>query len=308
MAAAQSFRGCPFPGFSNEAAVEEFTKLSLKPADTVMVSIPKAGTTWVNKILYLLLRTDTEGVLPEFDGPDIGANGQIYPDWLPVGSEKQPVGPGGMMGNWSFDDLKTQHEPRLFSTHVPAGLLPEDLKQCGRCVYVLRNPKDCLNSLHYFRGEAKDGWLGNEHGPGSFERYITGVNAYGSFFDHVSGMEDYIHEFLGDRALVLYYEQLKGDITGQVGRIADFLGVEMTRAKLEAVLHEVDINTMKAKKDSISSVLIRKGVCKDWENAQIPAEKWLEFDAIFEETIGSRPIAQPFRSAMTPSSESPQTE
>jgi hypothetical protein len=35
------------------------------------------------------------------------------------------------------------------------------------------------------------------------------VNAYGSFFDHVSGMEDYIHEFLGDRALVLYYEQLK---------------------------------------------------------------------------------------------------
>ena len=55
MAAAQSFRGCPFPGFSNEvamitspclwlltlpaqAAVEEFTKLSLKPADTVMVS------------------------------------------------------------------------------------------------------------------------------------------------------------------------------------------------------------------------------------------------------------------------------
>ena len=55
MAAAQNFRGCPFPGFSNEvamitspclwlltlpaqAAVEEFTKLSLKPADTVMVS------------------------------------------------------------------------------------------------------------------------------------------------------------------------------------------------------------------------------------------------------------------------------
>ena len=104
--------------------------------------------------------------------------------------------------------------------------------------------------------------------------------------------------------------RLQGDIRGrrQVERIADFLGVEMTRAKLKAVLHEVDINTMKAKKDSMSSVLIRKGVCKDWENAQIPAEKWLEFDAIFEETIGSRPNAQPFRSAITPSSESPQTE
>lgn len=123
--------------------------------------------------------------------------------------------------------------------------LPEQLKQKGRFVYVTRNPKaaphtltstqpgtcgtsrvlsvitgqDCLNSLHYFRGEAKDGWSGNEHGPGSMPRFLNGgeppgklaaglgtvpctlhssdprwlsVNAYGGFFKHFCDADDYM--------------------------------------------------------------------------------------------------------------------
>ena len=71
------------------------------------VSFPKAGTTWVNKILYLLLRTDTEGVLPELDGPDIGANGQIYPDWLPVPPDRSQL---------SAALLVVSHSSRLFAS------------------------------------------------------------------------------------------------------------------------------------------------------------------------------------------------
>jgi hypothetical protein len=39
---------------------------------------------------------------------------------------------------------------------------------------------------------------------------------------------------------------------------------------------------------------------QDWENADMPAEKWLEFDEMFEAKIGQRPIAQPFRPYMQP--------
>merc|ERR1719506_1516449 len=116
------------------------------------------------------------------------------------------------MGDWCFQDLLDQPRPRIFSTHSHPALLPEELKKHGRCVYVIRNPKDCCNSLHYFRGEAKDGWLGNENGPGSFDRFLSGVNAYGSYFDHVAAMEDYIAEHIKERALVVYYELLKADI------------------------------------------------------------------------------------------------
>merc|ERR1712159_744247 len=177
----------------------------------------------------------------------------------------------------------------------------QELKQRGRLVYVLRNPKDCLNSLHYFRGEAKDGWTGNEHGPGSLARFLTGVNAYGSIFDHVATMEDFINAHLGERAIVLYYERLKEDITAEIERVAKFLKLEMTPAKLEFVRSEVDIKTMASKKSSFGSMLIRKGVTKDWENADVSPEKWAEFDEVFEKTIGQRMIAQPFRPYMLPS-------
>ena len=115
-------------------------------------------------------------------------------------------------------------------------------------------------------------------------------------------VEDYIKENkLEDRAIILYYEELKQDIVGQLERIAKFLGVELNATKLEIIRHEVDIKTMSSKPGTISQILIRKGVTKDWENAAVSPEKWKEFDAIFEEKVGQRPIAQPFRPWMLPS-------
>jgi len=296
MAAPNTFCGHPFPSFANEEAVNYFRGIEMRDDDVCMVSFPKAGTTWVNKILYMMLRTDEDGVpLPGLPERDMGASGQVYPDWLAVGTEPKPIGPGGMMGAWCTADLLNQPTPRLISTHSPAALLPEELKVRGRLVYVIRNPKDCLNSLHYFRGVAKDGWSGNENGPGSMARFLSGVNAYGSYFDHVATMDDYIQEHLKDRALVVYYEELKEDISTQLTRIASFLGVPLNQTRLEVIRNETDIRTMASKKDSISSVLIRKGINKDWESADVSAEQWAELDKVFEASIGRRAIAEPMR-------------
>jgi len=61
----------------------------------------------------------------------------------------------------------------------------------GKLIVVLRNLKDIITSLHFFRGEAKDGWMGNEHGPGSFNRFLASEeggecpNAYGSSIEWI---------------------------------------------------------------------------------------------------------------------------
>ena len=50
---------------------------------------------------------------------------------------------------------------------------------------MVRNLKDTLVSLHNFRGAAIDGMLGNDLGPGSFERFVNVdgcPNAMGSAF------------------------------------------------------------------------------------------------------------------------------
>ena len=79
----------------------------------------------------------------------------------------------------------------------------------------------------------QDGWLGNEHGAGSFNRYLADPcpNAYGSTFDWVAELDALVTALKpSSRVLVLYYEQLKLNLPAQIDRIDDFLGTKMARA------------------------------------------------------------------------------
>jgi len=304
-AAPKSYAGWPMPSFFNEDGCKAFGDLELEEDDIIMVSFVKAGTTWVNKIIHCLVRLDESGKPQEnlSGSADLGASGQIYPDWLPLEKPTDPewagIGPGGMMGKVDFKDLTSQPRPRLFSTHLPAELLPKSLASKGRLIYVMRNPKDCLNSLHYFRGEAKDGWLGNEHGEGSLKRYLSGANAYGSFFDHVPSMQTYIDTKCSDRALVVYYEDLKLNHDEGIATLSKFLGVPLSPEKLKVVRDMTTFSAMSGGTvGKLSTILCRKGVSGDWVNSQLSAEQWSLLDQAFEEKLGNCKIAQPLRAWM----------
>lgn len=86
--------------------------------------------------------------------PDICSEGQVYPDAVPL---ERPAEPRPIFGYGSLQELLAQAEPRLLSTHLPAPFLPDLSKGGGRLVYVLRNPKDAITSLHFFRGEVLSG-------------------------------------------------------------------------------------------------------------------------------------------------------
>jgi len=76
--------------------------------------------------------------------------------------------PGQIQPRISRPQLLAQPTPRLFSTHLYGDWLPDRLTDpnhgTGKLIFVVRNTKDMLASLHFFRGEATDGWYGNEHG------------------------------------------------------------------------------------------------------------------------------------------------
>ena len=149
----------------------------------------KAGTTWVHKIIYSLSHVyDDNGVdrgSTSSDGDDsmnVGENGQAYPSALPVDRAEMEAGlkdPDDVVtkfskehfGDFTVEDLMNQPEPRQFSTHwfgkkfLPLDFLggvgtddDGDEEGKGRLVIVLRNFKDVMVSLHFFRGLAKDGW------------------------------------------------------------------------------------------------------------------------------------------------------
>ena len=279
-----------------------FRDLELHADDVVMVSGVKAGTSWVQKILHSLLRMDEHGSFGECSlETDVGFNNQIYPDAL---AKDRPENPHYLFQNACFDDLANQPSPRLFSTHLwREDLLPKSLVDAehgqGKLVVVLRNPKDVLASLHFFQGEAKDGWFGNEHGPGSFHRFNdeSTPNAFGSYYAAVKSLESSVAK-LGARALVVYYEDLHMDLSAELNRIASFCGLPLGPKKLDAVLRRVSFQSMKDA-GGLSSILTRQGIIGDWRN-HLDVEHWSVIDRIVQERLGNSELARKFLAWMTP--------
>ncbi|KAH8051808.1 sulfotransferase [Aureococcus anophagefferens] len=264
------WKDLPVPPFFNDEAAEAFEALETRADDVILASPMKAGTTWVHKILALMLHgLDDAGetIEPSSDmlrrvlkgnmraaapaarparerlppGRSSRATRRAPPQLPRRAAHDDAVVPSFMGGFLSYADLVALPEPRLFTTHFPARHLPAKLTDPehgqGRLVVVLRNPKDMCASLHFFRGEAKDGWLGNEHGPGSIARFCApdSPNPYGSFFTYVNEIGRVAAPLIAkDRCLVVYYERLKFDLPAELERIAAFLRCPLPPAKRDA--------------------------------------------------------------------------
>jgi len=324
----RQYKGMPVPFWFHDKSADAFRAMSMRDDDVILSSMVKAGTTWVHKILHSLLHVyDDEGnIIPgSNDEGSIGASGQIYPDAMPLNREEQKKmleeadggGPAKFVrdhfGDFTFQELCDQPPPRLISTHLfGMNLLPEELlgtdetEGRGRLVIVLRNLKDVMCSLHFFLGEAKDGWLGNEHGPGSFNRFIDEKcpNAFGSPLDWTAD-QDKVVTFLQEQAaklckkervLVVYYEGLKADLPAQLDRINGFLGLSsLTAEKRTAVADACGFSAMKGGgAGRLTNSIMRKGSIGDWRN-HLNKELWEKFDDIFARKLGNVDIARPLR-------------
>lgn len=106
------------------------------------------------------------------------------------------------------------------------------------CETEMPGRKDALTSNHFFKGEPKDGWLGNEHGPGSLARYLDPncKNAFGSVFTAIQENDKVVASLAGTgRVHVMYYDEMKEDLGKELDRLSAFLGLKMSEAKREKV-------------------------------------------------------------------------
>jgi len=209
--------------------------------------------------------------------------------------------------------IVNQPEPRLFSTHLfGRHLLPQQLfydtenksdsdknmhvqpEGKGRLIIVLRNLKDSLCSLHHFRGLPMDGWEGNEHGPGSYQRFIAEEcpNAFGSTFEWVKDTNNVLKYICSERVHVVYYESFLLDFDAQLKQLNDFLGLnELTTTKCEAI-HKACAAGRMSHDNARYTAVVEKGKIGEWEK-YIDEGRWNEFDRIFDERLENVTIAEP---------------
>ncbi|KAI9105094.1 hypothetical protein K1719_022810 [Acacia pycnantha] len=192
--------------------------------DTILVTLPKSGTTWLKALTFTILNRKTYDLNPN---PNLTKTHHPHPLFTANPHELVPF-------IEYYDDLlkptpslgSLSSSPRLFACHVPYVLLPESVKQSGcKIVYLCRNPKDLFVSTWKFvnkllEPEAAPGLLPMED---AFEKFCKGLVGYGPFWDHMLG---YHKESLKnpEKVMFLRFEELKSEPVKVLKNLAEFMG------------------------------------------------------------------------------------
>ncbi|XP_072044656.1 sulfotransferase 1C4-like [Amphiura filiformis] len=266
--------------------------------DAYVVSYPKAGTTWVQEIMFLAMnnadveRTKTGHTMLRIPYIEANIKGPKLRHSPPLKALlmlwyllkvmfrmllfciKQGQMPVGIS---PLSMARILPSPRLLKTHLPFQLLPPDImKKKAKIVYVARNPKDLAVSYFNFHK-----WMPMIPNYSSWDTYfddfMAGKLNYGHWYEHYLGFWNRRHE---ENILFIKYEDMKKDHKAAVTQICDFLGYTYSEEILASITEHTTFSSMKknpmtnpdslfprkvtAEKDNTS--FMRKGKVGDWRN------------------------------------------
>ncbi|XP_026122148.1 sulfotransferase family 5A, member 1 isoform X2 [Carassius auratus] len=245
----ETFHNIMFPGHMHtKDSLNYAINFQFQDTDTVIVTYPKSGTTWMQEIITLVL------------GKGDPTIAQTQPNWARAPWLEQ---------YYCVDVLKASTGPRIITTHLPYHLLAEALQDSkAKVIYVARNLKDVLVSYYHFHKMAN--FLPD---PGTFSDFLNdflkGAVHYGSWFDHVNGWTSHtkdIHNFL----YITYEEMCK--------KVSRFLQCNLTEDELMLAQKHCSFNSMKENTmvnytlipqeimDHSKGKFMRKGKVGDWKN------------------------------------------
>ncbi|KAF7659529.1 hypothetical protein LDENG_00296070 [Lucifuga dentata] len=256
------------------------------PSDLLIATYPKAGTTWTQEIVDLLLHNGDAEACKRAPTP-------IRSPFLEICSPS-PI-PSGL------ELLAKMDPPRMIKTHLPFQLVPPGFWE-SKCkvIYVARNAKDNVVSYYHF-----DTMNLTQPEPGPWEGYIhkfmTGQLSWGSWYDHVKG---YWEEREKRNILYLFFEDMKENPRREVERIMRYLDLSISDDVIDHIVELTSFKSMKENPmanyscipnnvfDQSVSLFMRKGEVGDWKNHFSPEQSKM-FDEDYEKQMKEANI--PFR-------------
>ncbi|XP_074475298.1 sulfotransferase 1C1-like [Sebastes fasciatus] len=255
------------------------------PSDLLIATYPKAGTTWTQEIVDLLLHN---GDAEACRRAPIYLRSPFLELFFPPPSHS------------GLDLLKTMDPPRIIKTHLPFQLVPPAFWE-NKCktIYVARNAKDNMVSYYHFD---RMNLTQPEPGPweGYMPKFMRGELALGSWYDHVKG---YWLEREKKNILYLFYEDMKENPRREVERIMRYLDLSVSDEVISRIVELTSFKNMKENPmtnysfipeifDQTISPFMRKGIVGDWRNHFTP-EQLKTFDEDYEKQM--KDVNIPFR-------------
>jgi aryl sulfotransferase len=226
---------------------DRWTAFRPRPNDIVVATYPKSGTTWVQRILSLLIFRSAEPI----------ALDRTFP-WLEV--NRRPI-------ESVVADLEAQQHRRSVKTHVPFDGIPHFDE--ARYIHVVRDGRDVCMSYHNhctgFRPEALARMDAIGLAEPSLRRPYPRVHPDPRIHFHnwlttgaVDGERDgtpYLSYFAYERTfwdarkeknlLFVHYNDLQADLTGEMRRIAHFLDIDIADTEVSRLAGSASFESMR---------------------------------------------------------------
>mmetsp|Transcript_11616 Transcript_11616/g.17337 ORF Transcript_11616/g.17337 Transcript_11616/m.17337 type:complete len:315 (-) Transcript_11616:221-1165(-) len=262
-------RGVPQnPLFDAEKFETMISNFESRESDVFICTYVKAGTTWTQQIVTLLLNN---GVA------DAKSYGEQVP-WLEALCAVEIL-PEREAPGWTPDKVKTNQERRFFKSHAMVSDLPGGSEK-PKIIAVARNPKDTVVSLyHHAKSKPEFGYKGDFD---TFIRvFLSGNAENGSWFKHVREWYAFSKAY-PHKCLWLTYEQMINDHRAAVIAIAHFLEISYTDELIDKVVQNSTIKSMQNnKKANIGINHLRQGGIGNWRNTFTVSQSNL-FDTVYK--------------------------
>ena len=244
-----------------------------RPTDVLITTAPKAGTTWMQQIVYQL----------RCGGDDeFGSIFDVVP-WL----EHPPFRGESLDGRLA--DLEKLPTPRLFKTHCLFEQTPGT--DIAKIILTFRDPRDCCVSMFHHLQDTTDE-IRQLHGypdppktlEGCFEMWLNS----GMWYRNVAS---WWPERNRDNVLLLRFKDLKADLPGALAKIVSFLEWDLSDEALKATELRASFAWMKTHWKQFARLgadqplafkpggFIRKGTVGDHKGTLSPQQE----ERIFEE-------------------------
>ena len=223
--------------------VDRWAQFPLRPADIVICTVPKSGTTWVQMICALLI----------FQTPRLPAPLSKLSPWLEGRASRRAE---------TYAGLATQGHRRFIKAHIPLSEIPAD----PRVTYIVvaRNPLDIAVSWHHHSDlTAKDNPerpIGNDRPRETTRQWVLdridemGTSPHGrdSYFDTALKSLSCAWKRRAEPNVVLvHYEDLSADLPGEMRRLARRLDITVPEDKWPSLVQAATFKQMQAAADQL---------------------------------------------------------